>query len=620
MPGYDLRKLTARDMELKFKPTVVGYSRLEPVSLTKGDLGPGLETPLADPLWMVARQWQFEELRGEDGGSPVLAEVQAEQAEVTRFHPGSPRAGADPSATAVDHPDTALPLAVAVEAERPVVLPERVRAQTGMQLLRLTRAAGLPGPVLAKVEEAYVTDWAFTGALGAAADPPQHDPVGEARRRVVAGRVPDGALAAAAVTALRGAGGTVDSLPPALQSAAGTEQHRTALRKVLTTWLTWAERYVAGPSGDTATSWDPHRLEYSFAVQAALSTGDVVLRADEYAGRALDWHSFDASASPGLGAPASPVVPETFPKQVMPTPVRYPGMPSDRLWAFEDARVHLGGLKAGATDLARLALVEFALVFGNDWFLVPLPMRYGHVTAVRKLHVVDTFGEKITVRPSRETTQPGWTAFQHTGVGDGSSLADVFYLPATVRHALQGPPLEEVALFRDEMANLVWGVERIVQGAAGEPVRRGLVESRSLRQHVPTDLDDAEIVYRLMTPVPEHWVPFVSVPVPHLPVSQFATELERRPMVRFVEGIGPQVAHPRGMILRADPAGPRETDRLRIAEEEVPREGAVITRRFRLARTTDGGTVLWFGRRKESGQGEGASGLKFDTALPPGGL
>ncbi|MFJ8469575.1 hypothetical protein [Streptomyces swartbergensis] len=617
MATYDRRELAARETGLKFQPTVIAYSRLEPIGLTSGDLGPGLEALIADPLWMVGRQWQFEELRGEDGGSPVLAEVHAEQAEVTRFHPGSPLRGADPAATAVDHPDTTLPLAVAVEAEQPVVLPERVRAETGMQLLRLTRAAGLPKTVLAKVEKAYLTDWPFEGSLGAEADPPQHDPAGLARRRVVAGRVPDGARAAKSVTALRGAAGTVDGLPPALQSAAGTEQRRMALRQVLSTWLAWAERYVAAPVG---TSWDPHRLEYSFAVQAGLSSGDVVLRADEYGGRTLDWHSFDASAAPGLGAPATPVAPEKVTKQVVPTPVRYPGMPSDRLWAFEDARVHLGGLKAGATDLARLALVEFALVFGNDWFLVPFPMKYGEVAAVQSLKVVDTFGKTVTVRPSRETTRPGWTAFQHTGVGDGSALADVFFLPATVRHALQGPPLEEVALFRDEMANLVWGVERIVQGAAGEPVRRGLVESRSLRQQLPADLGDAAIVYRLMTPVPEHWVPFVSVPVPHLPVAQFATELERWPMVRFVEGRPPKVAHPQGVILRADPGGAIAADRLRIAEEEVPREGAVITRRFQLTRTTDGDTLLWVGRRKEIGQGEGSAGLKFDTALPPGGL
>jgi hypothetical protein len=35
----------------------------------------------------------------------------------------------------------------------------------------------------------------------------------------------------------------------------------------------------------------------------------------------------------------------------------------------------------------------------------------------------------------------------------------------------------------------------------------------TLRQRIPGDLGDAAIVYRLMTPVPDHWVPFVAVPM-----------------------------------------------------------------------------------------------------------
>lgn len=606
MAGYDLAKLNALDVELMTKPTVVAYTRLEPVNLSSGDLGPGLEVRIADPLWMVGRQWQFEELRGEDGGSPVVAEVHAERAPVTRFHPGSPLSRPDVVGESVDLAPAAA-IEVAVEAEAPAVLPERVRAQLGLQLLRLTRGAGLPPTVVADVEKAYVAEWPFVGGLDA-----EVDPVGAARRRVSAGRVPD---AAAAIAALRASGG---DLPAAVSAAAGTAAQRTTLKAVLATWFTTAEQYVAVPTG---SSWDPHRLEYSFAVQATLSTGEVVLRSDEYVGGTLDWYSFDAAASPELGPAAQPVAPTVVKATLIPTPVTYAGMPSDRLWAFEDANVYLGGLKAGSSDLARLALVEFSLAFGNDWFLLPFQMQYGDVARVYSLRVVDTFGKIIDIAPSREVSRPGWTVFQNTPVDDGSELADVFVLPATVRHALEGPPLEEVALFRDEMANLVWGVERIVQGPSGEPVRRGLVESRSLRQQLPDDLDDAAIVYRLMTPVPDHWIPFVSVPVKGLPLNRFATELERRPMVRFLGGGGRvEVVHPHGVLLRSAPEGDVADDRLRIAEEEVPRDGVVVTRRYQLARTTGGGTVLWVGRRKEAGQGEGSSGLKFDTALPPGGL
>lgn len=89
-------------------------------------------------------------------------------------------------------------------------------------------------------------------------------------------------------------------------------------------------------------------------------------------------------------------------------------------------------------------------------------------------------------------------------------------------------------------------------------------------------------------------------------------------MIRLTEP--PGLVHPRGVLLRQDPSPPVADDQLRISEEELPRDGIVLSRRFQLARAPGGGTVLWVGRRKEANHGEGASGLKFDTALPPGGL
>jgi hypothetical protein len=609
MAGIDLTKIFAQEALLRFEPSVVGYSRLEPMSLTQGDLAPGLQMLLGDPLWLVGRQWQFEELRGEDAGSPVKVEVRAEHGPVTRIHPGSFAPG-DAAAASVDLSEGGTPIEVAVEAEAPDRLPERVRAQTGMQLLRVVRGSTLPQDVRRALVAAILDAFPFRGAVDA-----EVDPEGSARRRLLTGRVPDGAAVAADLVPRLAANGNLRSLPAPLRTAAGA---RTAdVRRVLGGWATWARDFVASPVGD---SWDPHRLEYSFALQAGLSGGDVTLSAAEYAGGTLDWYHYEASDGPDLGAPAAPAAPAASPVEMLPVPVRYPGMPSDRLWAFEDARVYLGGLEAGTTDLARLALVEFSLVFGDDWFQVPLDLPAGHLARVSELTCFDSFGTALRIRPSRDPGRNGWSVFAQTGAEHGGRLADTFFVPATVRHALEGPPLEEVALFRDEMANLVWGVERIVQGPTGEPVRRGLVESRSLRQSLPGDLGDAAIVYRLMTPVPDHWIPFVSVPVPGRSATSFATELERRPMVRFLDDGTVEVAHPHGALLREDPTGDVAGDRLRIAEEEVPRDGIVVNRRFQLARTPDGRTVLWVGRRKEPGRGEGSSGLKYDTALPPAAL
>jgi len=58
---------------------------------------------------------------------------------------------------------------------------------------------------------------------------------------------------------------------------------------------------------------------------------------------------------------------------------------------------------------------------------------------------------------------------------------------------------------------------------------------------------------------------------------------------------------------------------LLLYDEEVPREGARITRQRRLARWTDGSTWLWTSFRNQVGQGEGSSQLTFDQLLEPPG-
>jgi hypothetical protein len=60
---------------------------------------------------------------------------------------------------------------------------------------------------------------------------------------------------------------------------------------------------------------------------------------------------------------------------VLPAGLRFPGMPAPRMFEFEDGAVDFGSVDAAPDDLGRLLLAEFALVYGNDFFQVPLPSR-----------------------------------------------------------------------------------------------------------------------------------------------------------------------------------------------------------------------------------------------------
>ena len=51
---------------------------------------------------------------------------------------------------------------------------------------------------------------------------------------------------------------------------------------------------------------------------------------------------------------------------------------------------------------------------------------------------------------------------------------------------------------------------------------------------------------------------------------------------------------------------------LTLFEEEVPRSGVHVERRWQLTRGPDGALHLWRQRRKRAGRGEGSSGLEWD--------
>ncbi len=110
----------------------------------------------------------------------------------------------------------------------------------------------------------------------------------------------------------------------------------------------------------------------------------------------------------------------------------------------------------------------------------------------------------------------------------------------------------------------------------------------------------AAAAYRLGTSVPEYWIPL-------LPVQEGPSiRLKRGALPRLEPGDAGGAFEPQGRILH--PGHP-----LVLHDEEVPREGARVTRAYQYARWIDGSTHLWVGRRKEAGRGEGSSGLRFDV-------
>jgi hypothetical protein len=102
--------------------------------------------------------------------------------------------------------------------------------------------------------------------------------------------------------------------------------------------------------------------------------------------------------------------------------------------------------------------------------------------------------------------------------------------------------------------------------------------------------------------VPDYWIPFQPQRIdPSKPDIRL-----RRAAALLDEGGEPGFSQPLGRILE-----PERQD-LSLFEEEVPRGGVKVVRRFEYTRWVDGSTFLWLARRKQAGAGEGSSGLRFD--------
>ncbi|MCB9081828.1 MAG: hypothetical protein H6555_08980 [Lewinellaceae bacterium] len=624
------QKFLIEDMKLVLKersfPSVTLWNRLDGRPRTH-HFDRALRAEVRDPLWMLSRQWQLGEFEGDDAGSPVLAKLHVAQTQLTKYQPREGEVEPFASTIPLEARVEQLPLPLEAGGQ---ALGLDIRLLVGRHWLKLLTMAGF-GAYAAGFVKAF-------GVAPATPDTRQGAPVcahAESWQHIaaVAGRKMDGYqwleyLSDHPIPR------TYADLAPALAIDPGDIGDIDTLAQRLQDWFA---QLFQQPAQITQQAWKPDQLEYQFNCAAPQGAGEQVFRADEYYHGRLDWYNFDLDAPTAtLGeAPADPApsVQSTLTQTFMPTPLEFAGMPNTRWWTFEDGRTNFAGIKPDTTDLGKLLLMEFGLVYANDWFLVPLTLPAGTVAQVRGLAVTNVFGERTWI-----TAASGGfgTGRRHWGMYTLSSRTENPRLPADTRLLLlptvpkiqEGTPLEEVMLVRDEMANMVWAIEKTIPlpTGVGKP---GSEAARETRQYFEALLASqftagaltpeaiayqAPIRYEVMNTVPENWIPFIPVRVPG---SNRQIQLQRASMPRILDEDPekPRKVKPRTTLLRV---GLEETPAVPffVPEEEAPQAGVRVSLAYQRTRWYGGKVVTWLGARKQTGRGGGSSGLAYDRVLP----
>jgi hypothetical protein len=578
-------------------PSITTWERLEP--RPRGDsLTPSLEARVYDPTWMLAQQWKLAEYRGQDAAFPV---------EVSFAVTAQPLTAVQPPQGNTAGPAGQYPLEATVWPEPQTgPLTSGMSAEFGAELVRLLTEQRCSQASISSIITSYPL---------AQPPPGTADPQGTDYLTLLAGRVPDATQVEPLMR--EAAGGTV---PSSLGVASADD---AAVIEAAIAWIAQLDSFALS-APPTAGTWQPSRLEHQFSVTVGSASGTPFsLTASSWPGSPLEWSDFDIPAQATPPPPASlPVLPGadstgTVSGAGPPHPQAYPGGPPRRYWTLEDGNFNLAAVTVSPDDLARMLIVEFATVYANDWYVLPIQLPSGALHTISQLTITSSFGDppdnlgpfapSLLALGSDPGGTPDWCLFRQTVLqpdGTTPNLNGLLLLPAAAA-VKSSRPAEEVILIRDDTADLGWAVEHIILGADDRPLDRYSAAAQQTPVTTPTPpADDGSTVqYQLETDVPVYCFPLVADPS-GLP------QLDLQELSRVGADGQDQSVPPLGELL-----SPLETEPL--FDQELPAEGTTIHRRRYLTRGYDGEPLLWTGRDRVTGGDYGTVPLAFDQVIAP---
>lgn len=600
-------------------PLTISWSRLEGRPFSD-NYDRALRAEVRDSLWMLSKQWQMGEFEGDDAGSPVTARICTVSAALNKYRADS---------QTVQAFDNDVPFEAKVE-QRPLPFTTLtteisldLRLLLGRRWFQLLSKRNL----LSATRKFFLDHYGFkkpnpeskTDAVICA------HPEVWSQIAAVTGRMLDGFLFLSGLDAATHYYDRPDFPLP------GSKGEFDAAE---IDFKNWYKSLFYQPTEPENNAWLPSNLEYQFSISAKTEKGETVMTADEYYQGHLDWYNMDINPAATLDQLAKDESPDPLKivQTLIPAPVMFQGMPNTRWWAFEDSKTNFSYIKPDPTDLSKLLLIEFGLIYANDWFLIPFRIPVASLTTIKGLSVTNSFGENFWIDAAGKGDDKDWTRWNMFSMNVTTkdpvpAITDLLLLP-TVAKIQEGNPIEEVVFIRDEIANMVWGIETVIPlpGSWSKSGFESAAEYHAFLQKLVDDSgihpvplppvkdgeEEAKIRYQIMNSIPENWIPFIPV---HLTNNDREVQLQRAAMPRILQGDPekPVKVRPRTTLLQP---GLAEKFAYYIHEEEVPRSGIRVEQSFQRTRWNDGRIYVWFGMQKKTGRGEGSSGLGFDMILP----
>lgn len=350
------------------------------------------------------------------------------------------------------------------------------------------------------------------------------------------------------------------------------------------------------PPRESRPAWDTEQLLYDQRGRDAFSTATHRLEVRRHRGGRLDWYGVDASPA-GEGDPAGAA------HTTIPAALEYPGAPRSRWWEIEDAEVDPAGYAPDSAHTATAILTDLLLTHADDWFVLPITGEAGHVVRVEGLEIEDAFGRTYAAADWPGLRPPeAWTLFQVAGLPEGALLLwQVAELP------LEGPVVERVLLGKDEQANLVWAVERVLGGRDVEarlPQPGAEVPSAGV---APAGDARRPQAYRYVPGegITRYWHPYAieDTPAGRRFVQHRLSDLSRAQPA-------PMPPPEALALLAGDPGAP--TLHL-VTPSAVPSNGLAVERRWMLARDQRGAPLLWTQCQRRPLLASPARRLRFDV-------